>query len=190
MNTITQPARTDALAWFEPRSKSDATRAHNDGSRGAGTAMNTARRSSCFVSVLCRSARTFKMFVASSLLLAAVFSAASVVGAQELSSEQERRYHKLLNELRCLVCQNQSLAESDAGLASDLRDEVQQMVAEGLSDEEIYSFMTERYGDFVLYRPSFKPQNYVLWIAPFLLLAIGLAVLAVKVAKRAKLEGL
>jgi len=115
-----------------------------------------------------------------SILLPAIAVAISTTG---LLPEQEQRYHNLLRELRCLVCQNQSLAESDAGLATDLRDEVKAMLLAGQSDDEIYKFMTERYGDFVLYKPPFKPQNYLLWIAPFLLLLIGLTVLARRVAR-------
>ena len=116
------------------------------------------------------------------VLLPALVAAISTVG---LSVEQEHRYHNLLRELRCLVCQNQSLAESDAGLAVDLRDQVKTMIIAGSSDAEIYTFMTERYGDFVLYKPPFKPQNYILWIAPFLLLLIGLTVLMKRVLRQA-----
>ena len=116
------------------------------------------------------------------VLLPVLVAAISTVG---LSVEQEHRYHNLLRELRCLVCQNQSLAESDAGLAVDLRDQVKTMIIAGSSDAEIYTFMTERYGDFVLYKPPFKPQNYILWIAPFLLLLIGLTVLMKRVLRQA-----
>ena len=111
------------------------------------------------------------------LLWSSACSIAIALSTTGLLPEQEQRYHNLLHELRCLVCQNQSLAESDAGLASDLRDEVKKMIIEGADDNEIFKFMTERYGDFVLYQPPFKPQNYLLWVAPFLLLLIGLAVL-------------
>ena len=111
-------------------------------------------------------------------------SIAIAISTTGLLPEQEQRYHNLLHELRCLVCQNQSLAESDAGLAADLRDEVKAMIVEGADDDEIFKFMTERYGDFVLYEPPFKPQNYLLWVAPFLLLLIGLAVLIRNVARQ------
>ena len=110
---------------------------------------------------------------------------AVAISSADLSSEQAQRYHDLLRELRCLVCQNQSLAESDAGLAADLREEVKSMVVKGVSNDEIYAFMTARYGDFVLYQPPFKPQNYILWFAPFLLLLVGLTVLIKKVARQA-----
>ena len=110
---------------------------------------------------------------------------AIAISSTDLSSEQAQRYHNLLRELRCLVCQNQSLAESDAGLATDLREKVKTMIIDGAADDEIFTFMTERYGDFVLYQPPFKPQNYILWIAPFLLLLIGLTILIKKVARQA-----
>lgn len=118
------------------------------------------------------------------ILIWFVHGSAGALSTEDLSPAQEQRYHKLLRELRCLVCQNQSLAESDAGLATDLRAKVKAMLTEGSSDAEIFAFMTERYGDFVLYQPPFKSQNYVLWLAPFLLLIIGLAVLIRRVARQ------
>ena len=89
------------------------------------------------------------------------------------SPEAEARYHKIINELRCLVCQNQSLAESNAELAEDMRVIVADMVQKGETDEEIAAFFTARYGDFVLYRPPFNWQTAPLWVLPFIL-AIGL----------------
>ncbi len=93
------------------------------------------------------------------------------------SQQQERRYKNLIEELRCLVCQNQNLAESDAGLAQDLRKQVYKMISAGNSDEEILDFMVTRYGDFVLYRPPFKASTFLLWVGPFIILAIGMLVL-------------
>ena len=88
----------------------------------------------------------------------------------------EQRYQKLAAELRCLVCQNQSLADSHADLAQDLRDEVYRMLNEGKSDDEIVGFLVERYGDFVLYRPPVAGITYLLWFGPAALLAgAGLA---------------
>jgi cytochrome c-type biogenesis protein CcmH len=81
--------------------------------------------------------------------------------------ELQNRYLHLLEELRCLVCQNQSLADSHAELAQDLRNEVYRILAEGRSDDAVIQFMVERYGDFVLYRPPLKPSTWPLWIAPF-----------------------
>ena len=108
--------------------------------------------------------------------------------AAELSVEQELRYRALLEELRCLVCQNQTLAESDAELAGDLRERVKRMIKEGADDEAILSFMTGRYGDFVHYRPPLAPRTYLLWLAPVLLLAALLAAVLRFVAVRAKRE--
>lgn len=110
-------------------------------------------------------------------------------GAQAIDTEQDlptpelqARYETLINELRCLVCQNQSIADSNAGLASDLRREVHSMLLAGKSDAEILQFMTDRYGDFVLYRPPFVGRTLLLWLAPALLLGIGLLV-AVRVVQ-------
>ena len=93
------------------------------------------------------------------------------------SQQHEQRYKHLLEELRCLVCQNQNLAGSDAGLAQDLRKQVYKMVSAGNSDKEILDFMVTRYGDFILYRPPFKATTYLLWIGPFVILLIGLFIL-------------
>lgn len=91
---------------------------------------------------------------------------------------QEERFNRLTDELRCLVCQNQSLSESNAELAKDLRHEVYGMIRSGASDEQIVDFMVARYGDFVRYRPPVKPTTYALWAGPFVVLALGLWVLA------------
>lgn len=91
------------------------------------------------------------------------------------SDAEEQRFQNLVRELRCLVCQNQNLADSDAGLAKDLRQEVFEMIQAGKSDDEIKQFLTERYGDFVLYRPPFKATTLVLWIGPIVVLIIGFA---------------
>ncbi|MCL2297536.1 MAG: cytochrome c-type biogenesis protein CcmH [Proteobacteria bacterium] len=87
----------------------------------------------------------------------------------------QKRAVELAAKLRCLVCQNQSIAESDAELAVDLRRQVREQIAAGKSDREIINFMTERYGDFVLYEPPMKPATLLLWIGPLLLLAAGVA---------------
>ena|SRR5690606_38742462 len=85
----------------------------------------------------------------------------------------EDRYKTLAEELRCLVCQNQSLADSHADLAGDLRDEVREQMAKGQSDDEIKAFLVARYGDFVLFRPPLKETTWPLWAGPFGLLAAG-----------------
>ena len=101
--------------------------------------------------------------------------------------EQEARFKELTFELRCLVCQNQNLADSDATLAHDLRREVHEMLMAGNSDDEIKLFMVERYGDFVLYRPPVQQNTYLLWLAPLGLLLIGAFILRVNIKKRAAL---
>jgi cytochrome c-type biogenesis protein CcmH len=85
----------------------------------------------------------------------------------------QARYEQINRELRCLVCQNQTIADSNATLAQDLRREVREMIEAGKSDAEIRDFMIQRYGDFVLYRPRMTPVNFLLWGAPVLLLLLG-----------------
>lgn len=85
----------------------------------------------------------------------------------------EKRFKALAEELRCLVCQNQSLADSQAGLADDLRDEVREQMAGGKSDDEIKDYLVARYGDFVLFRPPLRSSTWALWAGPFALLAGG-----------------
>src|SRR5216684_3058350 len=89
----------------------------------------------------------------------------------------EKRVMRLSQELRCLVCQNETLADSRADLAEDLRREIRNQMKAGKSDQEIIAFLTQRYGDFVLYRPPVKPTTYLLWFGPFVLLLAGLAIL-------------
>lgn len=103
-----------------------------------------------------------------------------------VAPEYEARYHHLLTELRCLVCQNQTIAESNAELAVDLRNEVKKMLAQGSSDKEIIDFMSERYGDFVLYKPLLKPKTYLLWFGPFVFLALVLLIMLVVVKRQQK----
>lgn len=93
------------------------------------------------------------------------------------SAQHEARYKRLNAELRCLVCQNQNIAGSDAALAQDLRREVFRMLNEGLSDEQIVDYMVQRYGDFVLYRPPVKGTTLALWAGPFVLVVLGLVFL-------------
>ena len=89
----------------------------------------------------------------------------------------EKRVMRLSQELRCLVCQNETLADSRADLAEDLRSKIREQMKAGKSDKEIIAFLTDRYGDFVLYRPPVKPITYLLWFGPFVLLITGLALL-------------
>ncbi|MGB5102450.1 MAG: cytochrome c-type biogenesis protein [Steroidobacteraceae bacterium] len=99
----------------------------------------------------------------------------------------QQRYENINRELRCLVCQNQTIADSNATLASDLRREVREMIAAGKTDAEIREFMIERYGDFVLYRPRMSAANFLLWAAPVLLLLAG-AYGVVRVVRRRAAE--
>ena len=106
--------------------------------------------------------------------------AQATIEAYEFDSpEMEADYHQLINELRCLVCQNQNLSGSDADLARDLRRETYDMLRAGKSSDQVVEFMVERYGDFVLYRPQFKSTTYLLWLGPFVLL-LGVLVMLIR----------
>jgi cytochrome c-type biogenesis protein CcmH len=115
--------------------------------------------------------------------------AAPPAGTKEAASASanpalEARMMALAEELRCLVCQNQTIADSHADLASDLRQEIREMIARGQTDEQIRKYMTDRYGDFVLYKPPFKPTTALLWLGPPLLLVMALAALFVTLRRR------
>ena len=115
-------------------------------------------------------------------LLIGLLWALPVLPAEDLAPFQdpvlEARYQNLIRETRCLVCQNQTIADSNADLASDLRRQIKQQIADGASDREIVDFLVTRYGDFVLYRPPMKPTTWLLWAAPALLVLLGLGVFA------------
>ncbi|WP_205736563.1 cytochrome c-type biogenesis protein [Achromobacter mucicolens] len=120
------------------------------------------------------------------LLLPAALLAApgpNAAPAPVLSAEQEQRADKLAHGLRCLVCQNQTLAESNAPLAQDMRNLIRGQLADGKTDAQIMRFFEDRYGDFVRYDPPFKPVTWLLWLGPFALLALGFLVL-VRTLKR------
>jgi len=119
------------------------------------------------------------------LVLAAPVLAIDAERAFDDPAMQER-YENLTRELRCLVCQNQTIADSNATLAQDLRREVRELMQEGKTDGEIHEFLTARYGDFVLYNPPVKPRTYLLWAAPVLLLAGGLGAAAMVIVRRAR----
>ena len=116
----------------------------------------------------------------------------TLLAAEAVPTEQDRatnaRAVALSEQLRCLVCQNQTIADSSADLAVDLRRQVREQIAAGRSDSEILAYMTERYSDFVLYRPPLKPQTVLLWAGPLLLLAIAAVVLVRIVRSRRALE--
>lgn len=100
----------------------------------------------------------------------------------------EQRMVNLATDLRCLVCQNESLAGSHAELAEDLRKEIRVQMKAGKNDKEVIEYLTERYGDFVLYRPPFKPVTYLLWLGPLLFLGIGGTVWFLALKKRRTLK--
>jgi cytochrome c-type biogenesis protein CcmH len=130
-------------------------------------------------------ARTVLLALRIVAMLAVLIPAAHAIDTEEPLGDPQLqvRYERLINELRCLVCQNETIADSNAGLAADLRREVRALVLEGKSDDEIRGFMTDRYGDFVLYRPPFTPRTALLWALPVLLLLAG-AVVALRVVKQ------
>lgn len=108
-------------------------------------------------------------------------------GAAFEDPKLQARYENLIEQLRCMVCMNQSIADSNADLAADLRDEVRTLLREGKSDAEIIGYMTDRYGDFVLYKPPVQPNTWLLWGGPFLLLLLALVSLYVALRRRARL---
>jgi len=114
------------------------------------------------------------------LMSALLWALSAQVLAQEVydfpNDDARERYQDLTWELRCPKCQNQNIADSNAPIAQDLRREVHRMVVEGRSDQEVIDFMVERYGDFVLYRPRMAGHTLVLWLAPIVLVVIGLSV--------------
>lgn len=130
-----------------------------------------------------------KLFVIQLLLLLSMGLVAIAQEAKPMAEdpELEKRVMKLSQELRCLVCQNETLADSRADLAVDLRNQVREQMRAGKSDQEIIAFLTERYGDFVLYNPPVKPSTYLLWFGPFVLLLAGLAFLYRFVRQRREL---
>ncbi len=112
------------------------------------------------------------------LLFLFVFTTqATIVAFKFDDATKEARFKQFSEELRCLVCQNQSLADSNAELAMDLRRELYKMIQNDATDEEIVSFMVDRYGDFVLYNPPVKPTTWLLWFGPFVLVVLGLIIL-------------
>ena len=115
-----------------------------------------------------------KSFIAAVFLFIAVNSFASTIETFKFdNAEQEALYQSLIVELRCLVCQNQSIADSNAELAQDMRRKTYELIMAGKSEREIMDFMAERYGDFMLYRPPMEPMTYVLWFGPAIVLVVG-----------------
>jgi cytochrome c-type biogenesis protein CcmH len=121
-------------------------------------------------------------------LMLIVHSAWAIDSAPAFSEPPlQARYDKLTHQLRCLVCQNETIADSNATLAGDLRRQLREMIAAGKSDDEILQYMTDRYGDFVLYRPPFKARTVLLWSAPVLLVLAGLIAAVMVIMRRARL---
>ncbi|GAB6041173.1 cytochrome c-type biogenesis protein [Endothiovibrio diazotrophicus] len=131
---------------------------------------------------------TFNRYRGPLLGLALLFSAGAQAAVDPYSfatPEQEAEYQGLIEELRCLVCQNQNLADSNAELAVDLRRQVKEMVATGSSRQQVVDYMVDRYGDFVLYRPPVKSTTWLLWFGPLILLFVAGLTLAVIIRRRA-----
>ena len=127
-----------------------------------------------------------RLFLILSLLIACSPGYAREAAPTAADVVVEKRMVAISEELRCLVCQNESLAGSQADLAKDLRREIREQIAQGKSDKEILDFMTGRYGDFVRYRPPLKGTTFLLWFGPFLLLVAGIAALAIILRRRGK----
>lgn len=122
------------------------------------------------------------------MALLALQPALAIDDAEELDDPAlQARYEQLIKELRCLQCQNQSIADSNAWLATDLRRQVRDMLLAGNSNQEIYDYMTSRYGDFVLYRSPLNRKTLLLWISPAVLLLLGIAVVVRVVIRRSHL---
>ena len=106
------------------------------------------------------------------MLLLISTQVSSIEGNEDLTSQERELYQQIIQEVRCLVCQNQSVAESNADLAKDLRTEIMEQVKQGSSEDDIKSYLLLRYGDFVLYDPSFKKSTYILWLSPVLIILL------------------
>ncbi len=126
----------------------------------------------------------FKSLLFTIVLLCGMSDLAAIEVLSFSSTEQEQRYKTLIAELRCLVCQNQSLADSNAELAQDLRHEVYIMIKNGQSNKEITDFLIARYSDFVLYRPPLRSSTALLWFAPAILIIAALALLFITLKRR------
>ncbi len=120
-------------------------------------------------------------------LLVSLTAAAIDTGDAFEDPEMQARYENLISEVRCLVCQNQTIKDSNVFLASDLRREIRRMMAEGMTDTEIADFLVERYGDFVLYSPRKSGRTLILWITPAILFGVGGIVLVRVVRDRMKM---
>ncbi len=127
---------------------------------------------------------TGALFAASLLALAAGTAAAREAPSRTNDPVLEARVMRIAEELRCLVCQNETLAASQADLAVDLRRQIEAQLVQGRSEAQILDFMVQRYGDFVLYRPPLKASTALLWVGPFVLLAVAFGALAWQIRRR------
>ena len=121
--------------------------------------------------------------------VAQVQAAADLAPPQFTDEAEQARFHHLTSELRCVMCQNQSLADSNAQIAHDLRREVLDLMRQGKDDAQVKQFLVDRYGEFVLYKPDVAPGTYILWFGPLLLLLAGGVWVGRIVARRAKQPG-
>jgi cytochrome c-type biogenesis protein CcmH len=130
--------------------------------------------------------KKFLLLILSTIVLASAMNISSAKDAAPLADDPvtEQRLIAISEEMRCLVCQNESLAGSRSDLANDLRREIRVLIVEGKTDEQIRNFMVERYGDFVLYRPPVKPITWLLWIGPFVILLAGIIGLMIYLRRR------
>ena len=117
--------------------------------------------------------RYFIHFVIGLLLIQAPFAESIEVNDFE-TIDQQSRYTQLIENIRCPVCQGQSISGSNSGLAKDLREKVYEMILDGQSDADIYSYMVERYGDFVVYKPPLNIKTFLLWFAPLMIMILSL----------------
>ena len=127
-----------------------------------------------------------KHFLLAALLCLPLFAQAKEAEYVSGTPEIHARVMGVSEELRCLVCQGQSLADSNSEFAVDMRTQIQEMMESGMSNREVVDFMVVRYGDYVRYRPPFKASTVLLWFGPFILLGIGVAVLYTNVLRRRK----
>ena len=130
--------------------------------------------------------KPFRVFIMACCLAWGAQAAAGLEKFDFTGNVDEDRYKELIAEIRCLVCQNQSLADSDAELAHDLRQEVYDLMQQGQDNSQIVDFLVYRYGDFVLYKPPVKPSTYWLWYGPFILLVLGILMLIKTVRQRGR----
>ncbi len=125
------------------------------------------------------------VLLAAAMMLFAALAGAVDSGQRFEDAAEQARYDRLIHDLRCLVCRSESIADSNAQLAADLRREVEELMRAGRSDDDIRKFMTERYGDFVLMRPPVAPRTWLLWAAPALFVVCGIGIVFVIVRRRA-----